>query len=243
MHRAAGFELGEERGLINAIQGVGRPVQHLRDVQSLQFAGHGELLEEAGDHRHVQVVRRFLPVKWSGVTALMTQHPCREQPIEKRLHERGTKEMEPTFFVKFDAKRSLQTLLHRCQRSCTHTTRKLDAMTSLAGVAGEEGCHVLRVGERRVVCEHAGEEVSERGAVRFLRFVWMRGKRPKVAFRRSQNVALQMYALTVALADQQPVAQVGDEYKFVACPVFVDLRRCRRVVNRIGGRFDFDDAA
>lgn len=42
---------------------------------------------------------------------------------------------------------------------------------------------------------------------------------------------------------QQPVAQVGDEYEFVACPVFVDLRRCCRVVNRFGGCFDFDDTA
>ncbi len=42
---------------------------------------------------------------------------------------------------------------------------------------------------------------------------------------------------------QQPVAQVGDEYEFVVCPVFVDLRRCCGVVKRFGGCFDFDDAA
>ena len=60
---ARGLESFEKRRLIDAVERVGGPVQHLGQVQRLELGGLRELAEQGGNHRHVQAVGGALPVE------------------------------------------------------------------------------------------------------------------------------------------------------------------------------------
>ena len=91
--------------------------------------------------------------------------------------------------------------------------------------------------------QRAGQKVFKCFTLRGLRPGRVAGKRPEAVFISGQGEALQCDALAAALTNQQPVAQVGHQNELVAVPVFADLLRRGRVVDRLGRAFDLNHSA
>lgn len=116
-------------------------------------------------------------------------------------------------------------------------------MRGLARVAGEQPGQVRRLAQGCKLQHHTRQEVAECAGVLRRHLRRMRRELPEGLGGRRQRVAFERHALAVALADQQPVAQVGDQHQAVAVPVFRHLGRRRGEVHRFGRRLDLDDAA
>jgi len=243
LHRVFHLEAGEEGGGIHPAEGVAGPVQHFGQAHRFQLAGLRELVVEGGDHRHVQVVSGHTPIEAARRALLMAQHPGGEDAVEQGLYQGGAEEVFAFTGFEFDPEGGFQALLEGGELFFRRRRGMFHPVPGFAGIAGEQPGEILGVAQGRVMAQHAGEEIGEGRAVFFLRLVRMVSQFPEGGFAAGQGVALQVDPLAVALADEQPVAQIGDQHQAVAGPVFVDLRADGGVVHRLGRGFDFDDAA
>lgn len=169
---------GRDR-LIDPVQGVGRPVEHAREVERLELGRSRELLEQRRDHRHVQVVGGGLPIEGAAGVALVAKHPGREDAIKERLHQRRTKEVLAILGVEVDAERRLEALLQHGELLLRGGRGPLDTMCRLARVARQQPCQVFRFPQGRGMAQDAGKEIGECGAALCLCAVRMPGQRPE----------------------------------------------------------------
>ena len=106
------FAEGVEEGRLDAVEGFGGVVENFRDLNGIQRAGVGDGVKERAQDGDAEVVGGETPVEDArcgqkfGRTA--PENPGGEDAVEKRLDERGAKEVLALFAFKRDAERFLK---------------------------------------------------------------------------------------------------------------------------------------
>ena len=165
LHRFGVVEPREERGPIDAVQHVARPVQHFFELPLDQLPRLGEFVKQLPQHRHAQILCGFLPVEAIArrrVTA-MPKHPRGEDAVEERLHERAAEEATAFFLLgrlEREAERLFERALHVQKRR--HVPRTFHARLRIAGITGEEPRHIFRLRNRGRTQQAPLQEIEER---------------------------------------------------------------------------------
>ena len=103
-----GLSLAEpvEEGLaVDAVQGVGGPVEDLDEAQGLETTGVGELLEERPEHGGAEVPDGIMPVETASRRRRLPcpEHPRGEDAVEEGLDEGGAEEGRAAISLEPDA--------------------------------------------------------------------------------------------------------------------------------------------
>src|SRR5437016_1243220 len=89
----------------------------------------------------------------------------------------------------------------------------------------------------------AGEEIGEDRALLFFGLHRVRSKQPKISLGVSEHETFEGDASALALAEQQPLAQIRNQHQLVTIPVFIDLRADDNAVDRLLRCFDLDNTS
>ena len=135
------------------------PVQHLVEMQRLQAFRRGDLLEQAGDHRHMQIPGGGPPVERARSALPRPQHPGGKHPIEQGLHQGRAEKAFAAFTLEFQAQRPFQTLAQQ------HQSRQIAGVihpgAGFAGVRSKKPGQILGIGQRRVVAQGARQKIQQ----------------------------------------------------------------------------------
>ena len=186
----------------------------------------------------------FVPVEGTcgGRHSARPQHPCREDAVEERLHQRGAEEGRAALTLETDAERLLQRRTHRRQRG--RVARRLDPRQTVARVRGEQPGQVLRLGQRGAMRQGPAEIFAQTGpdaagkrARRLQQMVELLG-----VMGQPEGLELCRQAVGV-LAHQHEIAGVGYQDQSIAAPVAADLIAVGGQPGVVIGGLDLDYAA
>ena len=128
----------------HAIERAAGPIQYLIEMQRLQAFRRGDLLEQAGDHRHVQIPGGGPPVECTRSALPRPQHPGGKHPVEQGLHQGRAEKAFAAAALEFQAQRPFQPLAQQ------HQSRQIAGAVhpgaGLAGVRREKPGQVLGIG-------------------------------------------------------------------------------------------------
>ena len=243
-HGLALAEAGEEGVVLDAIQRRPRPVEQLDEPERPQSAGVGELVEQRAQHGGAQVPHRSLPLEsvHAAGTLPVPEHPGGKDAVEERLDEAGAEEGGAACFVEADAQRLLEGGADGGEGG--GVAGGLDAGQAVAGVGGEQHGEILGVGDGGAVGEGAGEVLTQANAG-----VAGEGARPDQAALEvlravGEADGLELGGATLGvLAEEDEVAEVGDEDEAVLRPIAADLVAFGGQPGVVGDGLDLDDAA
>ena len=219
------LETPEELAPVDAVQHAGRPIERFHQSQRSQAAGLGHFFIQRADEGNVQRPFRGPPIEprlRAGVV-LVPADPGGEDAIEKRLHQRGAKEML-AFFV-----RTLHPQGVFQRRADALQGRKLllllDAEERVAGIGGHEPGHVFGIDQRGRMKAGPLDELDELSALLLGRGAGMRSlMSPELLFIAGQGEPLARDGLPVCAAlEKQEFAEVGHDDDPVRSQVLLDL--------------------
>ena len=220
------FEGRKEGGAIDAVEGLGGPVEHLVEPQRAELGGVGEVPEELLQDGDAQVLGGLAPAKARlgvGVgVVLRPEHPGGKQAVEEGLHERRAEEVLAAFALEGHAQRLFERRAR--DRQGGQLAAFLDAGARLAGVAGEEPGEVLRRDDRHRAQHDAPQELGEALAVggRALRGVVAIAQKA-ISVSASEKLSSASACAVGVVADQHELAVGGDQHLAVLLEVLHDL--------------------
>ena len=236
-HRLATVEAGEEGGPVHPLQGRGGPVQHLHQVQGLEAARLGQLLEQGRQHRRAQMPHRFPPPETdragldgqqrtigSGANGRgpRPQHPGGEDAVEEGLHQGGAEEAGAFLPGKAHPQGLLQGGAHR--RQLGRVPRRFHPGQTVPGIGGQQPGQIFRFRQCGAVAQGTGQIFPQPGAGGAAKGLWCVQATPEGRGARRQLEAFQLGgAARAVLPHQHKVAQIGDQHQPVTLPIAAHL--------------------
>ena len=243
LHRVGVVELLQELLFDDAVERGLRPVEQLDEAERLQLLGGRELLVQRAHERHVEVPDRLLPLEAPRRRGLLPgpQHPGREHAVEQRLHQRGAEEVLALVGLELHAERFFERRLDAGEPG--QLLLRLHPLQRVAGIGGEEPREVLGLAQRHRLRERALQVLAERAADALRRLAGRRDQLPERCGVLGEAEALALACTAVRLlADDEEIAQVGDDHQPVGLEILGDLIRPRLQPGVVRDRLHLDDA-
>ena len=155
-NRLALVEAGEEGGPVHAVERGGRPVQRLHQVEQPEASGSGHLLKQGGERGDAQMPDRLSPVEPLARRVPRPKRPGGEHAVEEGLHDGRVEKARSALALEADAQGFFQRAPQGGQGAAARVDR-FHAREAVPRVGGQQPGQILRLGDRRLMREGAGE--------------------------------------------------------------------------------------
>ena len=156
------FTKGGKEVRLNAVEGLGRVVEDLADLDRVERTAFRDGVEEGSEDSHAQVLSGKPPVETAGMRGVVgrttPEDPGGEDAVKKCLDEGRAEEVFAFLSFKRDAERCLQGGLYGVEGADGVLGR---TVRRFAGVGGEQFGDILRLHQRDFAREHARKKVGK----------------------------------------------------------------------------------